>query len=274
MPAPLRTVLSIAGSDSGGGAGIQADGKAFSRLGVHGTFAVTAVTAQNTLGVRAIAPIAAEFVAAQVRAVVEDIGVDAVKVGMLLDAAIAAAVGGCLRELPAGLPIVVDPVLVSSTGTPLLAPDAVGELVASVLPRATFATPNIEEARILAAYAGEIAPASLSTAALAAAVIRLGPRCVIVTGARNAGDGLLDLFCDGTRAVEIVGERHRGGASHGSGCTHSAALAALLALGQEPLAAARGAQSLTAASIRDGLASLGRGAGPVNVFGERADRPR
>lgn len=268
VPEVPRTVLSIAGSDSGGCAGIQADGKTFSRLGVHGTFAVTAVTAQNTTGVRAVAPIAPALVAAQVQAVVDDFDVDAVKVGMLFDGAIAESVARCLVDLPATVPIVVDPVLAASTGKQLLARDAVSALVAAVMPLATFATPNIDEARVLAEHSGERDSASLTAVELAVSVHRLGPRYVIVTGGHGRGPKSVDVFWDGERAVELTSERHAGGASHGSGCTHSSALAALLALGAEPLVAARRAQSLAATSVRCGLAALGRGAGPVNVFGE------
>jgi len=261
-----RTVLSIAGSDSGGGAGIQADGKVFSRLGVYGTFAVTAVTAQNTVGVDAVSAVAPDHVAAQIRAVVRDIGVDAVKVGMLADAACAREVGRCLAELPAGVPIVVDPVCASSTGTALLSREGIPELVETILAQATFVTPNLDEARLLAAYAGDRDPASMTPAELAASIGRLGPSYVIVTGGH--GPGCLDVFWDGTQTVEIRGQRQSTAAWHGSGCTHSAALAALLALDEEPLKAARAAQALAAESVRAGFASLGSGPGPVNVFGK------
>ncbi len=155
MPDIFRTprALTIAGSDSGGGAGIQADLKAFARCGVHGTSAITAITAQNTLGVSAVHPIPPELILAQVRAVVGDIGVDAVKVGMLGTAEIVHAVAQALDELPDGIPVVVDPVMVAESGAQLLDPDAQGALVAEILPRATILTPNVPEARALARHA-------------------------------------------------------------------------------------------------------------------------
>ncbi|MGP0100926.1 MAG: bifunctional hydroxymethylpyrimidine kinase/phosphomethylpyrimidine kinase, partial [Solirubrobacteraceae bacterium] len=146
------TVLTIAGSDSGGGAGIQADLKAFARCGVHGTCAITAVTAQNTIGVSAIHHVPPEIVLAQVRAVVSDIGVDAVKVGMLGTVEVALAVAAALDELPAGTPVVVDPVMVAESGARLLAPDAQRALVQEILPRASVLTPNLPEARALAGH--------------------------------------------------------------------------------------------------------------------------
>src|SRR5271167_4505874 len=141
--------LTIAGSDSGGGAGIQADLKAFARCGVHGTSAITAITAQNTVGVSAVHTVAPEIVLAQVRAVVSDLGVDAVKVGMLGTVEVTLAVATALDELPAGTPVVVDPVMVAESGAPLLAPDARATLICEILPRASVLTPNLPEARAL-----------------------------------------------------------------------------------------------------------------------------
>ncbi len=258
-------LLSIAGSDSGGGAGIQADLKAFARCGAHGMTAITAITVQNTVEVSAVYPVPPEAIVAQVRAVVDDIGVDAVKVGMLGTAETIAAVAEAL-DLVGEAPVVVDPVMVAESGATLLDPDARDALRGEILPRATVATPNLPEARALV-EAGEQA----SAGELARAVQALGPDAVVVTGG-HAGSGS-DVFFDGDRLYEIAGERHPGGASHGSGCTHSSALAAHLALGLTPLEAARRAREVAAEAVRDGLHGIGQGAGPVDVLGlaARAD---
>jgi hydroxymethylpyrimidine/phosphomethylpyrimidine kinase len=255
----IPRVLSIAGSDSGGGAGIQADLKAFAACGVHGMTAITAITAQNTVGVEAIEAIAPEMILAQVRAVAGDIGIDAVKIGMLGTVATIEAVAQALDEL-AGPPIVLDPVMISESGATLLEADARDALIRELLPRVTVATPNLPEARVLAGDDDDD-----DAAALAAAVHALGPRCVVVTGGHRTE--VTDVFFDGARTVEIPGERHPGGAAHGSGCTHSSALAARLALGDPPLTAARVARRVAARAVRDGLRDIGAGAGPVDVLG-------
>jgi hydroxymethylpyrimidine/phosphomethylpyrimidine kinase len=262
------TALTIAGSDSGGGAGIQADLKAFARCGVHGTSAITAITAQNTTGVEAIDPVPPETILAQVRAVLADIRVDAVKVGMLGTVAGTLAVAQALDELPAGTPVVVDPVIVAESGARLLDEDAERALIERILPRAGVLTPNLLEARVLAArpsVPGEDEAAEAE--ALARALLALGPRAVVVTGGHR--DRVVDLFLEQGAAepVEIAGERHPDGAAHGSGCTHSSLLAAQLALGGTPLQAARVARALTGAAVRDGLRDVGAGAGPVDVLG-------
>jgi hydroxymethylpyrimidine/phosphomethylpyrimidine kinase len=257
---PVPCVLSIAGSDSGGGAGIQADVKAFARCGVHGMTAVTAITAQSTVGVDAVQAVAPEVVVAQVHAVASDIGVDAVKVGMLGTEETILAVEEALGLLAAAIPVVVDPVMVAESGADLLDPGARGALVARILPRATVVTPNIAEAARLAGVPPDTDPGEL-----ARAVHALGPRNVVVTGGHR--DEATDVFYDGVAVTPIPGERHPGGASHGSGCTHSSALAAHLALGLEPLEAARRAKEVAAAAVRDGLRGLGRGAGPVDALG-------
>jgi hydroxymethylpyrimidine/phosphomethylpyrimidine kinase len=259
--------LTIAGSDSGGGAGIQADLKAFARCGVHGTSAITAITAQNTLGVEAIHPVPPEIVLAQVRAVAADIGLDAVKVGMLGTAPITLAVVHALDELPAGTPIVVDPVLVAESGARLLDPDAQRALVEEILPRATVLTPNLPEARVLAGELPRAAGEDEEAEALARALLTLGPRIVVLTGGHraHAADLLLDSTGDGS-VVSIEGERHPDGAAHGSGCTHSAVLAAQLALGRSPLDAARTARAFAGAAVANGLRDIGAGAGPVDVL--------
>ena len=260
----VPVALSIAGSDSGGGAGIQADLKAFARAGVHGATAVTAITVQNTVAVSAVQAIEPEIITGQIRAVAEDLGVDAVKIGMLGDVVTIETVARALDELPAGTPIVHDPVMVAESGARLLEPEAVDALRRLVVARATVITPNLAEARVLA---GEPADGIELVRALHA----LGPRNVVVTGGHR--DTNTDLFYDGTTLTELPGERHPDGAAHGSGCTHSATLAARLALGDEPLAAARHARAVAAAAVRDGLRELGAGAGPVDVFGlARQDR--
>jgi hydroxymethylpyrimidine/phosphomethylpyrimidine kinase len=266
----VPVVLSIAGSDSGGGAGIQADLKAFARAGVHGATAITAITVQNTVEVRQVAPVAVEIVVGQIRAVADDLGIDAIKIGMLGDRATIEAVAEALDTLPAGIPIVHDPVMVAESGARLLALDAIDALRRLILPRATVITPNFAEARALVAVErdGEDHD-GLDGIELVRALHALGPRNVVVTGGhRKTGT---DLFFDGIALTELPGERHSDGAAHGSGCTHSSTLAAQLALGDEPLAAARRARGVASCAVRDGLRELGAGAGPVDVFGLAAD---
>ena len=264
----IPRVLSIAGSDSGGGAGIQADLKAFARCGVHGMTALTAVTAQNTVGVTAVYPLPPEAILEQVEAVTDDIGVDAVKIGMLGTVESIEAVGRAL-DLVADAPVVLDPVMIAESGARLLEPDALEALRTVLLPRTTVTTPNLPEARVLAGAADDEpldAPRDSDDAEqLARAIHALGPAAVVVTGGHR-GEAT-DLFFDGKRVVEIPGERHPGGAAHGSGCTHSSALAAQLARGLGPLEAARRAKTVAAEAVRDGLREIGAGAGPVDVFG-------
>lgn len=257
-PQPLAA-LSIAGSDSGGGAGIQADLKAFARVGVHGMTAITAITAQNTVGVDAVQAISPRVIVAQVRAVAEDIGVDAVKIGMLGTAETVGAVVEALEHVGEA-PVVIDPVMVAESGAVLLDDDARAALIERLLPLTAVATPNIPEARVLTGL-GEGA----SQEELARGVLALGPRAVVVTGGHS--EDLVDLFFDGERLVEIPGERHPDGAAHGSGCTHSSALAAYLARGEEPLEAARKAREIASAAVGAGLRGIGKGPGPVNALG-------
>ncbi len=261
--------LTIAGSDSGGGAGVQADLKAFARCGVHGTSAITAITAQNTLGVEAIEPVPAAMILAQVRAVLSDFHLDAVKVGMLGSADAAHAVAVALGELPAQTPVVVDPVMVAESGARLLDAGAERVLVEEIVPRASVLTPNVPEARALLARPSEPPGEQREPAEaqeLAAALLALGAHAVVVTGGHRAH--AVDVFlAAGGEAVEIAGERHPDGAAHGSGCTHSSLLAAQLALGHDPLAAARAARELAGEAVRDGLRDIGAGAGPVDVLG-------
>jgi hydroxymethylpyrimidine/phosphomethylpyrimidine kinase len=259
-PIHIPRVLAIAGSDSGGGAGIQADLKAFAAAGVHGMTAITAITAQNTVGVAAVQAIAPDLIVAQVRAVAEDIGVDAVKVGMLGDAATIAAVIQALDLLDRATPIVLDPVMVAESGAELLTSDAREALARDLVPRVTVVTPNVPEARALAGDpGGKDAPDEL-----ARSVRALGPRVVVVTGGHR--DDPVDVFYDGANLEHIGGPRHPDGASHGSGCTHSSTLAARLALGDSPLEAARLARAVTADAVAHGRRDVGSGAGPVDVL--------
>lgn len=268
MADPSRTpvVLSIAGSDSGGGAGIQADLKALARSGVHGTTAIVALTAQNTVGVTAVHAVPPEMIVAQVRAVAEDIGIDAVKTGMLGDADTIDAVLEALGHTGSA-PLVVDPVMVAESGSVLLEPAARTALIERILPLAAVATPNLPEARELSGLGPEA-----SAEELARAVRALGPAAVVVTGGH--GDDGADLFFDGETLEAIPGPRHPAGASHGSGCTHSAALAAQLALGRPPLEAARQARRLAAEAVGSGLRDLGAGPGPVDALGIAEGRGR
>jgi hydroxymethylpyrimidine/phosphomethylpyrimidine kinase len=264
---PARRVpvaLTIAGSDSGGGAGIQADLKAFARAGLHGTTAITAITVQNTIAVSAVQAVDPEIITGQIRAVADDLGVDVVKIGMLGDVATIEAVARALEALPAGTPIVHDPVMIAESGARLLALDALAALRALIVARATVITPNLAEARALAD------DERLDGIELVRALHALGPNAVVVTGGHR--DAATDLFFDGVRLTELPGPRHADGAAHGSGCTHSSTLAARLALGDAPLAAARCARAVAAAAVADGLRDLGAGAGPVDVFG--LSRPR
>lgn len=252
------TVLSIAGSDSGAGAGIQADLKAFAACGVYGTTAITAITAQNTVGVSAVEPISPKMIVAQVRAVAEDIGVDAVKIGMLGTAETVEAVVEAL-DLLGDAPVVVDPVMVAESGAVLLDDEARTALIEEILPLADVVTPNIPEARALTG-----ADERASQEDLAREVLALGPEAVVVTGGHS--DRVVDFYFDGVNAVAIPGKRYPDGAAHGSGCTHSSSLAAMLTLGRKPLRAAERAREITEDAIRAGLREIGRGAGPVDVF--------
>ena len=243
--------LTIASSDSGGGAGIQADLKAFSAAGCHGMSAIVALTAQNTTGVTAIHELPPEFVTAQLEAVFEDIGVDAAKTGMLFSARLIETVADFLAAHP--VPLVVDPVMVASSGARLLQDDAVEALVRRLFPLATVVTPNADESRALVGEGGR--------AEQARRLVDLGARAAIVTGS-----GAGDHFFDGETALDIPVRRHEVGATHGSGCTHSATLAALLARGDDLLSAAAIAAATASDAVEHGLADLGAGEGPVDVI--------
>ena len=248
-------VLTIAGSDSGGGAGIQADLKAFAAAGAYGMSAIVALTAQNTVGVTAVHEVPAEVVTAQIAAVFDDLGVDAAKTGMLGSRAVIDAVAAALEQR--GVPLVVDPVLIATSGARLLAADAVGALVERLFPLATVVTPNLTEAQALTGVASEAKPE------LAERLVELGAAAAIVTGGH--GEPVDHLF-DGTQHVSIPVERLADAATHGAGCTHSATLAALLARGLSLEDAARGASRAATDAVRHGLAELGAGDGPVDIL--------
>ena len=247
--------LTIAGSDSGGGAGIQADLKAFAAAGCFGMTAIVALTAQNTLGVTAVQELPPAFVEAQLHAVFDDIGVDAAKTGMLFSRELIDTVADFLAAHP--VPLVVDPVLVASSGAQLLRANAVESLVDRLFPLATVVTPNLPEAEALAGRSG-------SRTELAERIHELGAPAVIVTGGH--GDDAVDHLFDGQEHVEIEVERHDVAATHGAGCTHSATLAALLARGESLEDAARGAARVASEAVRNGLTEIGAGEGPVNVL--------
>ena len=255
---PVPRALTIATSDSGGGAGVQADLKAFASAGAHGSSVLVALTAQNTVGVTAIHELPPEFVRAQLDAVFDDIGVDAAKTGMLFSRALIETVADYLRDRR--VPLVVDPVMVASSGAKLLEDDAVAALVGRLFPLATVVTPNLMEARALTGSDG-------SRRELAARLHDLGAPAAIVTGGH--GDEAVDHLFDGREHVEIPVERHSVGATHGAGCTHSATLAALLARGLGLADAARGAASAAGRAVAQGLVEVGSGEGPVDVLGVR-----
>jgi hydroxymethylpyrimidine/phosphomethylpyrimidine kinase len=248
--------ITIAGSDSGGGAGIQADLKAFAAAGVHGMSAIVALTAQNTREVAAVHEVPPWFVRAQLDAVAGDIGIDAAKTGMLFSGSIIEAVADWVEEHP--LPLVVDPVMVASSGARLLEDDAVDVLVGRLFPLATVVTPNLMEARALTE--SDAPPDDL-----AEALVGLGARAALVTGGH--GDESADHLFDGREHLEIPFERREVAATHGAGCTHSATLAALLARRLSLADAARGAAEAASRAVAQGLVEIGGGDGPVDVLG-------
>jgi hydroxymethylpyrimidine/phosphomethylpyrimidine kinase len=255
---PVPRALTIATSDSGGGAGIQADLKAFAAAGAHGMSVLVALTAQSTVGVTAIEQLPPAFVLEQLDAVFGDIGVDAAKTGMLFSRALIETVADYLEAHP--VPLVVDPVMVASSGAKLLEDDAVSALIGRLFPLATVVTPNLLEAKALA---GADAPRR----ELAQRLHDLGASAVIVTGGH--GDDAVDHLFDGREHVEIPVARHDVAATHGAGCTHSATLAALLARGESLADAARGAAAAASRAVEQGLFELGSGEGPVDILGVR-----
>jgi hydroxymethylpyrimidine/phosphomethylpyrimidine kinase len=249
-------VLSIATSDSGGGAGVQADLKAFAAAGAHGMTALVALTAQNTIAVTAVHELPPDFIRAQLDAVFTDIGVDAAKTGMLFSRTIIETVAEFLERHP--VPLVVDPVLIASSGAQLLQHDAVQTLIDRLFPLATVVTPNLPEAETLTGIPGA------TRRELAERLVDLGARAALITGGH--GDTAVDHLFDGETHIELPVDRHDIPATHGAGCTHSATLAALLARGLTLEDAARGASEAASAAVRHGLVEIGAGDGPVDVL--------
>jgi len=257
----LKRVLSIATSDSGAGAGIQADLKSFLRCGVYGTTAIVATTAQNTVGVTSIHALPPEVAVEQIEAVAEDIGVDAVKTGMLFNAGIISAVAQTVERL--SLPnLVIDPVMVAESGAVLLETNAIETYKTELFPLATVITPNFSEAFALL---GE-EPDEDHLEDCAVTLHALGPKAVVITGGHTASGA--DLLYDGESFTRIDGPRHDKNAAHGSGCTHSSALASHLALGFKVEEAARRARTVASEAVEYGLEEIGAGAGPVHALGK------
>ena len=248
--------VTIATSDSGGGAGIQADLKAFAAVGVYGTSALVALTAQNTTAVTAVHELPPDFIRAQLDAIFADIGVDAAKTGMLFSRRIIETVAEFLERH--SVPLVVDPVLIASSGAQLLQDDAVETLIRRLFPLAAVVTPNLPEAKTLTGLVGA------SRRELAERLVELGAPAALVTGGH--GDTAVDHLFDGRDHTELPVERHPVAATHGAGCTHSATLAALLARGLPLVEAARGASAAASAAVRHGLVEIGAGDGPVDVL--------
>jgi hydroxymethylpyrimidine/phosphomethylpyrimidine kinase len=252
----IPRALTIASSDSGGGAGIAADLKAFARCGAHGMSAIVALTAQNTLGVTAIHELPTGFVRAQIEAVLDDIGADAAKTGMLFSATLINAVADVLG--PAGLKLVVDPVMVASSGARLLREDAVDTLIGRLFPLATVVTPNLPEAQALTGLSTD------DREVLTERLVAMGAQAALVTGGH--GTDPVDHLYDGSRHLALPVPRHDIAATHGAGCTHSAALTAGLAAGLSLDEAARQAAVVAGDAVAHGLAKLGGGDGPVHVL--------
>jgi hydroxymethylpyrimidine/phosphomethylpyrimidine kinase len=252
--------LTIAGSDSGGGAGIQADLKTFSAFRVFGMSVITAVTAQNSVGVQAVENLPAGFVASQLRSVLSDFGVDAAKCGMLSTASIIEAIAATLGETPIAK-LVVDPVMVAKSGDPLLQPDAREALIKRILPLALVVTPNLPEAEALAGIPVQTR-ADMEEAARR--IHALGPRYVLVKGGHLKGDAL-DLLWNGRELTSFSTPRVESSNTHGTGCTFSAAIAAALSRGQALGDAIREAKAYVTKAIREGF-TLGRGVGQLRHF--------
>jgi hydroxymethylpyrimidine/phosphomethylpyrimidine kinase len=259
----MKLALTIAGSDSSGGAGIQADLKTFAAHGVFGLSAITAVTAQNTTGVSDVAIMPPALVTAQIDAVISDLGADAVKTGMLGNAAVAIAVADAVERL-ALRRLVVDPVMVATSGARLLDEAAVHTVRARLLPLAMLVTPNVAEAEILTGLR-IVTAADLATAARR--LVELGARAALVKGGHLEGPAI-DAYWDGSTALELVAERLPARNTHGTGCTLSAAITARLALGDDLPDAVRRAKAYVTKAIAQ-APSLGRGHGPVQHFPDR-----
>jgi len=262
LPCRYPRVLSIAGSDSGGGAGIQADLKTFAALGCYGMTAITALTAQNTLGVRAIHPVPVAMLRAQIDAVVEDIGVDAVKIGMLHSAETVRAIAAAIRDH--GLqPVVLDPVMMSTSGAVLIDEEAIAVLVAELFPLAALITPNLDEAALLVGQPLDGEPAMLEAARR---LRQMGAPAVLLKGGHLAGDTVSDLLLAADdEPVWLRAPRIRSGNTHGTGCTLSSAIAAGLATGASLSEAVASAHAYVRAALEAGAAiRTGAGSGPLN----------
>ncbi len=255
----IKRVLTIAGSDSGGGAGIQADLKTFQNLGVFGMSAITALTAQNTLGVQGIWEVSPAFLELQIRSVLSDIGADAVKTGMLFSRDLIETIGRVLREYAPGI-LVVDPVMVSKSRARLLKEDAIEALKTHIIPLATIVTPNLDEAEALTGREVRIFEQMEDAAR---AILQLGCRSVLIKGGHLQSDNATDIYFDGTRSIlfetPFISTPH----THGTGCTLSSSLAAYLALGHPPAEAVRLAKDYVTEAIRTATA-LGHGFSPVD----------
>ena len=257
----MRVALTIAGSDSGGGAGIQADLKTFAAHGVYGLTAITAVTAQNSLGVITFEAVAADLIAAQIEAVVSDFGADAAKTGMLPNAAVVEAVAAAVADLDIPL-LVVDPVMIATSGDRLLDDEAIGAMKAELFSRALTVTPNVPEAETLTGIA---ITDDASRRAAARAIVALGATTVVIKGGHYPTGDISDLFFDGQSFHDFRGERVLGASTHGTGCTFAAALTSHLALGRRLVEAVPLAQEYVAGAIRC-APGLGRGQGPMQHF--------
>ena len=256
----MKRVMSVATSDSGAGAGIQADLKAFLRCGVYGTTAIVATTAQNTLRVTDILPFPPRVAVEQIEAVVSDIGADAVKTGMLFNAGIISAVAKAVDRLR--LPnVVVDPVMVAESGAVLLEPDAVKTYKNELFPLATVITPNVSEA--FALVGEEVDESRMEDCAVT--LHGLGPQAVIITGGHTSSGA--DLLYDGKGFARIEGPVHPSRNTHGAGCTYSSVLASFLARGFGLQEAARRAHAVASEAVEYGLGEIGEGAGPVHALG-------
>ena len=257
----MRTALTIAGSDSGGGAGIQADLKTFAAHRVYGTSALTAVTAQNTRGVRAWTAISPDLVRAQIDAVAEDIGVEAVKLGMLTNAAIVAVVAAAIRSLR--LPnVVLDPVMIAKGGDRLLEEDAVTAIRTSLLPLAEVVTPNVPEAQVLT---GSTIGSLEDMRTAARRILDMGPRVVLIKGGHLPGAESIDVAASARESFELRGPRVATTSTHGTGCTLASAIAANLALGLEMREALSRAREYVEGAILH-APRIGGGHGPLNHF--------
>jgi hydroxymethylpyrimidine/phosphomethylpyrimidine kinase len=262
----VRKALTIAGSDSGAGAGIQADLKTFAAIGVYGTSAITAITAQNTVGVTKIVELSAEIVAAQIDAVIQDIGAHALKTGMLANAVIIETVAAKIRE-HALKNFVVDPVMVAKSGDLLLRADAIDSLRSSLIPLAAIVTPNLPEAEELT---GMKLRGAKDIEAAAQKIIDMGAKTVVIKGGHRRGPAI-DLFFDGKRFRELRSPRIRTRHTHGTGCTFSAAIAAYLAKGEDVEDAVMLAKKFITQAIQRGY-PIGRGHSPVHHFFDTWDK--